>query len=323
MNVGIFYSREPKGSNFNEGYLYNQHPQWRNYPHELLAAMNKLSNKAVIVCKQQTYSGNNTFSSYWVPSQYEKGLFKKVEEEITLDALFNKGYFTGEATFSIVNITKMRDIGRNKARQFSLFSEFQPVTKVATTIELPQIIMSMPSDMVVVKPLNLNGGKGIVIAKKQEVIMRFKRQLSNDQWIVQQFIDSSQGIAGLQSGIHDLRVYMINSEPVLGSVRTPKSGSLVANTSQGGTITFYSTHQLPSDVLINSQKIDTYFEQFGNRYYSIDFINDGKKWYMLEINDRPGVPAEYQSKYIAEFHKKLAQCIVESVDNPLNKVGMR
>jgi glutathione synthase/RimK-type ligase-like ATP-grasp enzyme len=138
--------------------------------------------------------------------------------------------------------------------------------------------------------------------------------------VVQEFIDSSSGIHGLVDGVHDLRLYRIDGETVLGSVRTPAKGSLIANTNQGGTIAFFPVADLPEEALNIADIIDKKFEKYGSRYYSIDLIKGSKKWYVLEVNDRPGVPALYQSPDVDRFHNQLANCIVKAANNPLNKL---
>jgi len=317
MINAIYYSRIPKGGEHG-GYLYVDHPQWRNYPHELLGAMRDAAGTAVVVCKEDTYLGDNTFSSYWLPSGNETGYFECVNEPITVDAIFDKGHFSKPATFSLVNAPDMRLIGRDKSRQYDLFGELQPFSRVVSTGQLSDTIDSVPGDKVVIKPLNLNGGKGIIIASKSEAKAAVN-DLADQEWIVQQFIDSSKGISDLLSGVHDLRLYIIDGEAVLASVRQPKEGSLIANTSQGGTINFFAVGQIPSVPIEIAKKVDESLSIYGNRYYSVDFITDGENWYVLEINDRPGVPATYQSEHVGEFHRRLAQCIADSSQNPLNK----
>src|SRR5689334_6237767 len=104
MNIGIFYSREPKGDKPDEGALYVDYPQWRNYPHELLGAITTTGAKAVVVCLQNTYAGGDTFSQYWLPDPDEVGNFKVVREPIKLDAIFDKGYFRAAASLAMVNV---------------------------------------------------------------------------------------------------------------------------------------------------------------------------------------------------------------------------
>ena len=318
--IALYYARSPRsGENADSGYMYNNHPQWRNYPHELMLQIEKSGAIAVLVGENNTYIGDNTFSHYWLPSKKEMGLFEKVNQPIKVDAIFNKGYFNGDASFAYVNIPEVQKIGRDKALQSVLFEQWQPKTAKANTNGLRQAIESIPGDMVVIKPTDQNGGHGIIIDDKAKVLSQID-SLEDRDWVVQQFVDSSRGINGLFKGTHDLRLYIINGVCSLASVRQPKAGKLVANTSQGGSINFFAPSDIPKEPIAIAKKIDEFMAKFGNRYYSVDFISDGDDWYILEVNDRPGVPAQFQSPEVINFQKKLAGCIIGAVSNPLNKI---
>ncbi len=318
MIFALYFSRTPKDGDQSGGYLYSDHPQWRNYPHELLGELKKLGDNAVIVCKEKSYQGDNTFSSYWVPDANKLGYFNRIDESIKIDAILDKGYFSQPASFSMVNVPAMRKIGRDKKRQTELFCHLQPHTKTVLTSNLIEAINEAPTEKVVIKPLDKNGGKGVVIDEKQKVI-EMVADLPDQQWIVQAFVDSSKGIPNIIEGTHDMRLYIIDGKPVLASVRQPKAGSLIANTSQGGTIQFFAVDAIPNEPITIAKQVDNELEKYGNRYYSVDFVYDGSRWYLLEINDRPGVPARFQSDYIQVFQERLAKSIADSASNPLNR----
>lgn len=320
MNLALYYARTPYSSGDARGHLYSsRHPQWQDFPHELLSEMSVVAEHAVLVCTEAAYQGNDTFADYWVPSATEKGVFEHVNEPIKLDGVFNKGYFEGDATFSLVNVPAMRLIGRDKSKQYELFGHFQPVSRVASARDLEQAIDSIPGDMVVIKPLDLNGGRGVLIDTKSKV-KEYSKTLSDQQWLIQEFIDSTSGITGLVDGVHDVRLYIIDGEVVLGSIRRPAPGKLVANTSQGGTIDFYAASELPQEPVEIARSVDQYFTGYGNRFYSVDFVYGNGRWYVLEVNDRPGIPARVQSPHAKGLQERLAQAVADSTRNTLNKV---
>ena len=57
------------------------------------------------------------------------------------------------------------------------------------------------------------------------------------------------------------------------------------------------------------------FDQFGGKFYSIDFMHGDDGWYMVEMNDRPGMPAFFQDTNgaVKEFHEKLAAMIAKEL----------
>jgi hypothetical protein len=321
MNIGIYYSRVPKGDDPSGGYLYGDNPQRKHALRELLEEMKKLSDNAVIVCGD-SYIGDNTFSSYWLPSPDSIGYLDHIDTSITIDALYDKGYFRGDATFAMMNIAKMRKIGRDKSRQAELFGKYQPYTKVAEKVGLVDAIMAVPTDRVVIKPLNKNGGRDILIEDKHTVINKIEG-LEDGKWIVQAFIDSASGIPNMVDGVHDLRVYVVDGEQILASIREPKKGSLVANTNMGGSIKFFPASAIPEEAAKITMFVDDVLKAYGNRYYSADFIFDGSQWFLLEINDRPGIPARFQTDLAQAAQESIARSIADSVNNELNKIGKK
>ena len=87
--------------------------------------------------------------------------------------------------------------------------------------------------MVVLKPLSESGGKNVRIAKKRSAFPKIK---IGQDYIVQEFIDSSKGIPGLTEGAHDLRVVLVNEKIIYSHIRKPKTNCLLANVALGGTI---------------------------------------------------------------------------------------
>jgi len=93
-------------------------------------------------------------------------------------------------------------------------------------------------------------GLGIFIGPKKEAL-NFEFPLKFKKYIVQEFIDSSGGIPKIASGIHDLRVAVVNMKPVWCHVRIPPSGSFKANAASGGSLIEVDYNLVPKSVKKN------------------------------------------------------------------------
>jgi glutathione synthase/RimK-type ligase-like ATP-grasp enzyme len=118
------------------------------------------------------------------------------------------------------------------------------------------------------------------------------------------------GADGVADGRHDVRLYIIDSKLVLMSVRRPKAGEFLANTSQGGSIEFFSARRIPLELGQTAEQIiDKITPKVYNYFISLDFFYDGSKWLLIEVNDQPGVPAEYQTPEAKTIYKLFAQSV--------------
>jgi ribosomal protein S6--L-glutamate ligase len=80
----------------------------------------------------------------------------------------------------------------------------------------------------------------------------------------------------------DLRVILINHEPILAYWRIPPPGSFKTNIFQGGSLSF---ENIPSDAMELAQDFSRKckFNDVG-----LDFIQHNKKWYLIEANVKYG-----------------------------------
>jgi glutathione synthase/RimK-type ligase-like ATP-grasp enzyme len=153
--------------------------------------------------------------------------------------------------------------------------------------------------IVVVKPRRENGGKGIIFleAPMQEEI----NQVSSDQqeYIVQEYIETNEGVEGIVKGRHDVRLYTLGGVIVAGSVRQPKGEGRLSNTSQGGSIRYIQLADLPPELMAYAQSVLDALQLPKLSFVSIDFFFGKGKWYLVEVNDQPGITALYQDAVIA------------------------
>ena len=143
-----------------------------------------------------------------------------------------------------------------------------------------------PDDRIVLKKNFLSGGQGIHVLPVRSV----HTDLYAD-WrdvMVQTFCDSSGGIPGLVDGTHDLRVTLVDHAPITTMLRTPATGKLLSNVSQGGTEKWPSLAEIPSEALAMATAIDRRLAHFGNSIYSIDMVSTPYGYKLIELNSRPG-----------------------------------
>lgn len=306
--VGIFYNRKPNKN----GYL-NAVKQFRHSLHELSEVFEGRNMRMVLLCEERSYVGHGLFCGYWSPDSTKKGKFINHKETIRPNLVYDKGHFSSNDGFiKIFNPSNFSKLGRNKYTQSLLFKSLVPSTELVLPGEsLTHAVSAVSSDLVVIKPLHLNGGRSIEVVGATEA----KRMVAPDFLLVQEFIETNKGVSGLTKGRHDLRLYVLNGKPALVSIRNPRSGGYLSNTKQGGRITFLSANKVPPGILQILKKINSHLALYQPRYYSADFMFDGKKWWLIEINDRPGIPAVFQSSLIPRFHEKFVTLCEQEIAN--------
>ncbi len=162
------------------------------------------------------------------------------------------------------------------------------------------------SQKFVLKPLSESGGKGIYILDKNKAVTLPK---INSPYILQEFIDSSKGVPGVSSHMHDLRLVCVNDKIIYSYIREPRKGSYLANLAQGGSLIIVPIKKLPSSLLPIIKKANEIFATFSPRIYSIDFMFDEKKkpW-VVELNSMPGLYFTPEEKpYMIEMYNNLLQ----------------
>lgn len=173
---------------------------------------------------------------------------------------------------------------------------------------LPHITTSK----VVLKPLTGSGGRGIEILEKDAI----KQTPCFDRlYLMQDFIDSSKGVPGVNSSTHDLRLVFVNDILIYSYIREPKKGSLLANVAQGGTLTILSNEKIPLSINPIIAHANQAFATFDPRIYTIDIMFDENNFpWVVELNSMPGLYFDSNEKssitklfheLIRVFNKKL------------------
>jgi len=177
----------------------------------------------------------------------------------------------------------------NKLSQYAMFSEHMPLTVVASNIaDLQEAVSNIPTEKIVVKPLQGSGGFGIVIGSEAEII----KTVFDFPVLVQAFVKNSNGIPGFskKGELADLRITFMNHEPLYGLSRVAKNGSLFTNQHQGAVSVRVPLEKVPQDVWDMAEKIIAKLRMFPQAQYSLDFFfSEDDRTYFIEMNTVPGL----------------------------------
>lgn len=267
---------------------------------------------------KENYSGQMVFQNAY---QYNGEFFQASDKTLKMDAVFDR---SGGMSFPAENIGRkvlndiyFKRLCNNKNETRKVIGEFMPKSaKIENKNELlKQLETFSKSSLVVLKPAKGMCGKGIVIDSPEKIAQENIKD--GDEYILQEFIDTSKGIQGIIDGYHDLRVVIVNGKIVLSHVRTPKEGSLLANVAQGGSIKEIPVKDIPQFIVDAVKKIQVIIdEKFDCPLYSIDLgIQNGKEPFVFELNDQIGFPSE-QMKAKEDFLDNIMdslekRCLVE------------
>jgi glutathione synthase/RimK-type ligase-like ATP-grasp enzyme len=207
--------------------------------------------------------------------------------------------------FCFVNDLNFSSLLSNKWSNYRRFQEFYPKTiLIKSPLDFFQI-KQLKSKYLILKPLFGSSGKGIKIQEK----LKFKPLKT--PFVVQELIDSSQGIRGLASGPHDLRIVMKDQTPFYSYLRIPSKGNLLANLARGGKLRVVPLKKIPAKALFIARKVSQKLKSYKHKFYSIDFVLDstGKPW-IIEMNSRPGLILNKEEiKYRNYFYDNLIDFI--------------
>jgi len=271
----------------------------------------------VYILTRKTYQGQGTFKGGWL---FIKGKFELIQEIIKIDLVYDR---TAGVKFPpnddlqmiIVNHLNFKILCWDKWLAFQKIGANMPQTFWLDNKEnLASILPKIRTGWVVLKPFNGLKGLGIFIGSKKEAL-NFEFPLKFKKYIVQEFIDSSYGIPQIVSGIHDLRVAIVNQKPVWCHVRIPPQGSFKANAAAGGTLIEVDYDLVPEMVKRIVKKIaKEFYQEFDNPIFSLDFGLDknGQPW-LYEINDQIGFP-RWEMKKRDLFLKELIKNFKEKLE---------
>src|SRR3990172_1899673 len=273
----------------------------------------------VYVLTKKTYKGGGVFEGSWA---YRGGRFKRIKSPVKIDLVYDRSGGVGfppEGDKSIVWVNKkdFKVLCWDKWKAYKILNGYMPKTFLLKRQgDITNILPKISTQWVVLKPYNGIKGQGVFVGPKSRAI-KFKFPKKFKRYIAQEFVDTSQGIPEVASGLHDLRVAIVNGKAVWSNVRIPPEGSFKANVAEGGKLheVDYETKVPPSVKKIVDAVIKKFFEKYDDPSYSIDF-GMGKDGIpkIFEINDQIGFP-RWEMKNRDNFLKEL----VDNFERKLNE----
>lgn len=257
------------------------------------------------------YRGQGIFPVGYRYCGRKKFIFQR--SAIPAAVIYNQGWLFAEGgkDWTVINKGGLCRVARYKDRTHSVFARYmKPAFRVRTKHECREALTRIASAYAVFKPIDGREGEGVVIAAKERLLGR----LSSYHGLIEEFIDTSNGIPGLARSYHDLRVFMFDGKAEQAYIRIPKKGSLVANVARGGSMREFSVRRLPHNVMRITKAIDRSLTRFGHRIYAADFGIERGRPYLIELNDHPGLPFREEPSY-HHIHKCLRRMFLTCVND--------
>ncbi|MBC5792439.1 MAG: ATP-grasp domain-containing protein [Nanohaloarchaea archaeon] len=209
----------------------------------------------------------------------------------------------------IINRPNVDRLCKDKLETYERFSNLVPETRKASETNIERMIEKYGE--AVVKPRDDWGGEGVQIV---EDVSGFNDD--SEDWLVQEFVDASEGISKLGvEGVHDLRALVVNGEAVTGFLRQPDEG-FVSNVHQGGSIEVVELENFPSGALNIVEQVKEEMSDLEPYLMTVDMIYDSEtdEFRVLELNSKPGM-SFYGREDMKKAKSRVMERIVESFKN--------
>lgn len=295
------------------GYPFHKEEYFEMYQ-EIIRAIEKAA-IAVFIVRGASYQGKGRFNHGW---RFESGELKKSTGPIQADLIFNRddqNTIPKIYDCPIINHPDFDELCVDKIKTAELFPEFSPRTAgVHSFKEYKKTITdwSLKPDERVVLKLNFETeGRGVHVLPVKKVTEYLYNDWNNI--LMQEFLDSSVGIPGLTTGLHDLRVTVVNGDPINSYIRIPKPGSFLANISQGGTGQSLGLDAVPKTVLAMVSAITAKVRRYYPLLYAADFMNSPAGFKLIELNSRPGIQHPKWSDTYKKFNDAIVRMLVEAL----------
>lgn len=223
-------------------------------------------------------------------------------------------------TFIINDIEGLR-VANNKLYATSFYDpehEFVPNTHVSKNRDyLERIFLESDSEKMILKPLNSYGGQGVIVLQKKaeenfrsllDFYIGQKGENEGSYVILQDYIE------GAEEG--DVRILMLNGEPIGAMHRIPAKGDVRSNVHAGGTV---ARHNLTAAQKKLCKYIGPKLVRDGLYFVGVDVVGS----MLLEINVlSPGGITRINKLNRCRLQGDVID-FVESVVNSRNKILMR
>lgn len=305
--LGIYLS--PIASN--DGPKFEDEPYTKGYP-QLFALLYKYGVTPLLVHSQEkTYRGKGIFSEFFVPVFEGEKLvkYRHHKSDVKIDLVYDKARFRAD-DIAILNPLILTDIARDKYRSYQLLPELHANTvMVNDRSHLEKVLQNYKDDIVVIKAPDSSGGKGVYIGPGQGYTYSISYPL-----VVQEYVETELGYAGIVQGRHDVRVCMFDGEIIGGKLRTPPKDGFLSNIAMGGKNYSLMIDQIPSELKDLTKEITSTLGNIeGHTFISADFGYNGTRWVLFEINPWTGLvdadKGEAEKQYMDNLARKLADSV--------------
>jgi len=282
-------------------YPFTKREYWNSY-RELDSEIQKAGGEFYIVRDNSTYLGNGEFSKSW---QFKNDDLIETGR-IKVDKIYDKGEFETDGKVDVLNNEFINEVCTNKYKTYQLFEEFCPKTfLVKNENEFLEALKYLRDEKKVIKPIDGEEGCDVFIGD-DEYLKNCKYKFP---MLVQEFLDTSDGIPGIYKGIHDLRLVFINGEIIYSFYRTPPAGKLLANVAQGGKLILIPKEKIPNQVFKISEIIKKNFQNDYCFGVDIGFVKGEPK--IIELNSRVGLFFSSRGVEFNIFIKKIARILMK------------
>ncbi len=271
------------------------------------------------VLTRKTYKGGGVFDGVW---EFSDQKFNRIESPTKIDLVYDRSAgvnFPPEGDGSVIwiNNRDFKILAWDKWRGYREIRKYSPKTfLLESEKEIAGVLPKIETDLVVLKPFNGLKGIGVFVGSKSDAL-NFKFPKNYPKYIAQEFIDTSRGIPNVTSGLHDLRIAIVNGDIVWSHVRVPQKGSFKANAAAGGILTEIDLKEIPKSVLRIVEEISKKFlRQYDNPIYSLDFgIDKDGTAKIFEINDQIGFP-----KWEMKNRDSFLNALIENFKSKLSSI---
>jgi hypothetical protein len=251
---------------------------------------------------------NGTFTTYW---KIENNEFIHYDHPFKAKLIYIKSrthIFDNERR---VNNRFIEEICRDKYKSAQTFPEYFKKTELITHDTIG-VLNSFSTDLVVLKPRYGSSGKDVQVVHKEDI----QAHMTSDQeYIAQELIESSEGIDNLVSQMHELRIFVFNGDIKAAYLRLPAKNSYMANISQGATEMQITLEDIPNSTHELKNFVDAKFKTIYPRFYTIDVMYENGKPWIVELNDMPGVPDILVQPFTDDFFETLLSFLNDDINN--------
>lgn len=257
--------------------------EWKNKDYAEYTKM--LENRDVkVLCGEYRWyqDGKMEKAFHWNEEKWEKvenveidevyDLFRHDKEKYELKKQMQK-------QVGIINDPEVAELCQDKLKTYEEFQSYIPETRKASDENIRSMLEEY--DRVIVKPRYGSSGEGI------EVIEEYGEDFGEDM-LVQRFIESDDLPEYGIEGPHDLRVLVVNGEPVGSYFRVPNEG-LLSNVALGGSKIYVDLDELDEEIFEIVGNVGEKLEAYNPSIYTVDFMYSGDKPWIVELNSQPGV----------------------------------